>query len=114
MGDLRNKWKKAKDESFNVFKKMSAEHAKKAILEHKPPPPYPVKFDKDLGPTLDKLEAANKAKKPDEIKKQSVKAHDIITDYKKRVEKAKPLMYNSGAVLYNALQALERDVTHKS
>jgi hypothetical protein len=83
---LRSEWQTAKGASVTAFQKFHAADLTNAHMEV--PTPYPCKFNSDLGPTLDNLEKAQKAKKQPDITKYSTKAKSIVTAYKKHVEGA--------------------------
>lgn len=78
---LRKQWSDAKDLSVHAFK----DETKGQNKDGKPVtrddilngniPAYPLKFKEDLGPTLDKYEAA--------VKKKDPKKGQLITDSKK-------------------------------
>jgi hypothetical protein len=83
---LRSEWQTAKGASELAFQKAHAAELTNAHMAV--PTPYPCKFNSDLGPTLDSLEKAQKAKKAPDITKYSVKAKGIVAAYKKHVEGA--------------------------
>ncbi len=84
---LRERWAYQKTLSEGRFKK---EHAKELTdIPTGKLTLYPVKFDKGLGPVLDKYEAAKKANKRTDADAQKKKAKDIIAIYRNRINNAK-------------------------
>ena len=87
MGDLRKTWAAHKALSEDVFKKA---HAKELLsVDKNGVTGYPIKFDKDLGPNLDKFEAAQKAKKAADAAAAKSKVEAAIKEYKSRIDKQK-------------------------
>lgn len=106
MGDLRKTWGAYKFKSEDVFKKA---HAKELLsADNKQMTGYPIKFDKDLGPALDKYEAAVKAKKPADQKTAKDKATVAITEYKKRISASKKVLGAAAEPLETGLKAVEK------
>jgi hypothetical protein len=100
MSDLRKTWGAAKMLSEDEFKKAHAaemKHAHEGGLT-----PYPLKFNKDLGPTLDKYEAAKKAKKATDMAAHKKKALEVMKIYDGLAETNKKAL---GEKPYKALKA---------
>jgi hypothetical protein len=96
-GKMRKEWTRAKDGAQLLFKTATGKAQLNALAKGEAPPAWPFKFDKDLGPTLDKFEDA---KKPDDRKKYGEQARKVIALYQAAVKKEA-----------GALDKLDKDIT---
>lgn len=81
---LRERWVYQKTLSEKRFKSLYANELTKIPTGKLTM--YPVKFDKGLGPVLDKYEAAMKANKRSDAALQKSKAKAIIAIYRTRID----------------------------
>ena len=106
MGVLRKEWSFRKELAFKQF---TDAHKHEMLDVHvNGVTGYPLKFNKDLGPTLDNLEKAQKDKKTTDISKLSSKAKEAVIAYRKQVQEAKTLGPLPSKTLLEALTALEK------
>lgn len=96
-GKMHKEWSKAKGGAQLLFKTATGKMQLNALAKNEAPPAWPFKFDKDLGPTLDKFEDA---KKPDDRKKYGEQARKVIALYQAAVKKEA-----------GALDKLDKDIT---
>ena len=105
MGDLRKTWAAHKAQSEDVFKKA---HAKELLsVDKNGVTGYPIKFDKDLGPNLDKFEAATKAKKAPDATAAKLKVEAAVKEYRSRIDKNKAALGAAADPLKKALTYVE-------
>lgn len=106
MGDLRKLWQAYKFKSEDEFKKA---HAKELLsVDTKGVTGYPIKFDKDLGPALDKFEAATKAKKPADQQQARQKARVALAEYRKRVNEKKGILGGAAGPLETGIKEIDK------
>jgi hypothetical protein len=109
---LRKDWSTIKGGAELLFKKGTAKAMIAALSKHEEPPAYPLKFKEDLGPTLDKYEAA---KKPEDKKKFGDAAKVVIKSYKQAIAREKATLdsadKNIVVVLVKTLNEIEAEIT---
>ncbi len=97
---LRKEWTSTKSLAETAFKK---DHPIKGDVHITPPTPYPLKFNQNLGPTLDDYEKA----KPADKAKHASKAKGIIKNYRTSINSAKD-MKTAGKLLLDSLAKIEK------
>lgn len=86
---LRTDWSKMKSAADTAFKMGTGKAAVDAVMKGGNVPSNPLKFKEDLGPTLDKYEAA---KTPADKKKYGDAAKKVIVSYKAMINKEKAVL----------------------
>jgi hypothetical protein len=78
---MRKDWDTAKGAAQLAFKNATGKMQLEALAKNEAPPTWPFKFDKNLGPTLDKYESAKKANKAADVKKHAEDAKKVLAQY---------------------------------
>jgi hypothetical protein len=107
---LRKDWSTIKGGAEQLFKIGTAKQMVKELAKGGEPPPYPLKFKEDLGPTLDKYEAA---KTPADKKKYGDAAKAVIDSYKKQIAGVKKTLDSADPKIVAALNIELDDIKGK-
>lgn len=103
---MRKDWQTAKEQAEILFKK---KHPVGKDPHMTPPTAFPLKFNKDLGPTLDKVEKSGQSL--DSLEKAEKKARDVVAAYRNEINQHKATLGNEAAgVLLNALNKIYEKV----
>lgn len=107
---LRKTWQDAKSNSFEAFKKFGPKLENPEDIVTHGPPPYPLKFKEDLGPLLDKYEAAKK-KNGKDTDKFKADAYKVIDSYSRQIANEKKNLGDvSAKFLTDALTKIKTDL----